>query len=193
MTRRGMIHRMIVAGSVAVMAVGTFGGLSSGASDVEGSIDPVVFSQTLDLRSEELQQALGIPTLSWKQIDDGSIILTAPPGYEHLENCDESIAAVRIVHGDGKAYCIPGVGGDAQAGFRAMSAIVRITQNRLPSETELRMIAINNELAYVDPESEKHDQLLAEYEQLEKELTPGEKKTIADGYAALAVGGDDRA
>jgi hypothetical protein len=188
-----MVHRMIVAGSVAVLGVGVFGGPSSGASDVEGAIDPAVFAQTLDMKGEELQQTLGIPTLSWHQSDDGSVILVAPPGYEHLETCDESIAAVRIVHGDGNAYCIPGVGGDAEAGFRAMSAIVRITQDRLPSETELRMIAINNELAYVDDESDEHDRLLAEYEQLQKDLTPSEKKTIADGYAALAVGGDERA
>jgi hypothetical protein len=193
MTRKRIVHRSIVACGVAVFAVGIFGGLSSVASDVGGAIDPAAFSQTLDLKGDELQQALGIPTLSWKRADDGSIILTAPPGYEHLQDCDESIAAVRIVHGDGKAYCIPGVGGDADAGFRAMSAILRIAQDRLPSETELRMIAINNELAYVDPESEGHDQLLAEYERLWKELTPSERETIEAGYAALAVGGADGA
>ena len=189
--RRGTINRAILVGCAAVLAVGILAGLSSGASDLDGAIDPETFSQTLDLRGTELQEALGIPTLSWRQADDGSIILTAPQGYEHLEACDESIGGVRIVHGDGNAYCIPGVGGDAEAGFRAMSAIVRITQNRIPSNTELRMIAINNELASVEDQSEEHDQLLSEYEQLERELTAGEKSAIEEGYAALAVGPND--
>jgi hypothetical protein len=33
--------------------------------------------------------------------------------------------------------------------------------------------------------------LLAEYQQLEKELTPSEKSIIQEGYAALAVGPND--
>lgn len=161
---------------------------SSGAASVPGAIDPTVFARTQDLHGSQLQEALGIPTLLWGYAEDGSITLSAPEGYKHLEDCGEELGAVRVVHGDGNAYCIPGVAASAEASFRASSVIVRISQDRLPGDTELRILAVRSELAFVDDtESAEHDALLLELLKLQEALTPGERSVIEAGYARLAV------
>lgn len=157
----------------------------SGASAVPGAIDADTFGRTQDLSGEDLRAALDIPALTWSFDKDGAVVLSAPKGYEFLEDCGEG--ALRVVLGTGTAYCIPDASASAEKGFEAASAILRITQDRIPSHTELQILRLENELAFADPETPEHDKMLTELLALQDSLSSAEKTTIQEAYDRLAV------
>lgn len=171
--------------AVAGLALVRHSATASG-QEVPGSIDPAVFDATMHLKGEQLREVLGIAELTWAQGPEG-ITLSAPAGYEHLENCGENLAALRVVHSGGTADCIPGASLDAESGFRAGSAILRISQDRIPSDTEVQILRVENELAFADQESPEHDALLSELFMLEDQLTATERAVREQAYARLAV------
>lgn len=189
--KRVLVGTTVIAVFALISAASALVGQSaaSDASTIRGGIDPATFDQTQNLTGEELRDALQIPVLVWTFNEDGAIQLTAPEGYRHLEDCGEGIAALRVVLGDGSAFCIPGASSSPGSAFQAASAILRITQNRLPSDTELSILRVENELAFVEPDSAEHDALIAELLELEDSLTPSERATIEEAYGALAVKG----
>jgi hypothetical protein len=155
-------------------------------------ITPERYKATKDLTGRELQDALGITTLSWTPqeviVDGESVtdaVISAPPGSERLSGCPEVLRPLQILLPDGRAFCIEGASSNPDADWMASDVVIRMTQERVPSLTELKLMQVHSRMAFTDPESSAMDELQALEDRLRDSLTDSEQAAIDAGYDAL--------